>query len=278
MEKLCGIYMIKNIVNNKKYIGQSIDIHNRWKRHKKELTNGAHSNCYLQSAWDKYGENNFVFSIIKQCLKDELDYYEILYIKQFDTMNKYNGYNLETGGRKNKGVSKETVQKISIALSGENNPFYGKSHSEESLKKMRYRVYCPELDREFESITIAELELNINHGGISSYLSGKQKSAGKHPLTNEPLRWFRIDDLGNVIGDISVAYSDKRSKSVYCIELNKFFNGTRAVERELGITHNCVSACCSGKQKTVIYPQTGERLHFIYTDILSNTDITIQND
>ena len=110
------------------------------------------------------------------------------------------------------------------------------------------KVYCPELDRIFDSITIAELELNINNGGISAHLSGAQKSAGKHPKTGQPLRWFRIDDLGNVIGDINRNYSDNRVKVVYCVELDKFFNGTRAVERELGITHNCVSACCSGKQ------------------------------
>lgn len=269
MGRLCGIYMIENIVNHKKYIGQSVDIYSRWKRHKSELTNGTHNNQYLQSAWNKYGEDNFVFSIIKQCDKDELDDCEVLYIKQFDTMNKYNGYNLESGGRKNKYLSKETLQKISIALSGENNPFYGKSHSEESLNKMRNRVYCIELDREFESITMAELELNINRGGVSACLSGKQKSAGKHPITGVPLHWCRVDEFGNVFDNMPAAYSDKRSKPVYCIELDRFFDGTRAVERELGITHNCVSACCSGKQKAVIYPTTGEKLHFIYTDNLS---------
>jgi hypothetical protein len=200
-----------------------------------------------------------------------LDYYEVLYIKQFNTTNKHYGYNLETGGRKNKSLSDETIQKISASLSGSNNPFYGKTHTDEALRKMRCKVYCPELDKEFESISAAELELNISRGSISAYLSGTQKSAGKHPVTEKPLRWFRVDDFGNVIGDISSAYLDKRSRRVYCVGLDRFFDGTRAVERELGITHNCVSACCSGKQKAVIYPQTGEKLHFIYTDIISNS-------
>jgi hypothetical protein len=277
MDRLCGIYSIENVINHKKYIGQSVDIYSRWKRHTKELADGIHNNQYLQSAWNKYGKDNFTFSIIKQCIKDELDYYEVLYIEQYDTMNRDNGYNLETGGRKNKHLSEETLHKISIALSGENNPFYGKTHSEESLSKMRDMVYCPELDRIFDGITIAESELHISKGGISACLSGKQKSAGKHPVTGRPLCWLRVDDVGNVIGDISSHYSDNRVKVVYCIELDKFFNGTRAVERELGITHNCVSACCSGKQKAVIYPKTGEKIHFIYADKLSE-NLTTQND
>ena len=37
MDVVCGIYKIENIVNGKVYIGQSIDIYNRWQNHKTKL-------------------------------------------------------------------------------------------------------------------------------------------------------------------------------------------------------------------------------------------------
>jgi predicted GIY-YIG superfamily endonuclease len=38
-KKICGIYCIENLVNSKKYIGQSKDINRRWKEHKNQLNN-----------------------------------------------------------------------------------------------------------------------------------------------------------------------------------------------------------------------------------------------
>lgn len=56
-----GIYCIENIRNGKKYIGQSINVYYRWKKHKSELNNNTHDNDYLQKAWNKYGSD--IFSI-----------------------------------------------------------------------------------------------------------------------------------------------------------------------------------------------------------------------
>lgn len=50
MEKIIGIYCIENKVNHKKYIGQSIEIHQRWKRHVYDLNKGVHNNKHLQDS------------------------------------------------------------------------------------------------------------------------------------------------------------------------------------------------------------------------------------
>lgn len=112
MDKICGIYEIINKVNGKKYIGQSVNVKRRLSDHKRCLRSNIHHNKYLQSAWNKYGENNFEFNILLCCNRDELDNYETEYITKYNTCNKEFGYNLESGGNKNKALAPETVESI----------------------------------------------------------------------------------------------------------------------------------------------------------------------
>ena len=43
-----GIYCIENLISGKKYIGQSVNIQNRWNHHICELNKGIHYNDHLQ--------------------------------------------------------------------------------------------------------------------------------------------------------------------------------------------------------------------------------------
>lgn len=60
---IAGVYTIKNIRNNKVYVGRSIDIESRWEVHKKDLSNGTHSCVPLQYEYYLYGEKAFVYNI-----------------------------------------------------------------------------------------------------------------------------------------------------------------------------------------------------------------------
>lgn len=62
-----GVYQIRNIVNNKIYIGSSNDLRIRFISHKSLLKNNRHFNIYLQNAYNKYGKDNFIFEIIAVC-------------------------------------------------------------------------------------------------------------------------------------------------------------------------------------------------------------------
>ena len=86
-----GIYCIENITTNKKYIGQSIDINDRWRKHISELNHSSHHNDYLQKAWNKYGENDFKFYVLEYCSDDELDEKEIYYINLYNTIDRKYG-------------------------------------------------------------------------------------------------------------------------------------------------------------------------------------------
>lgn len=55
-------------------------------------------------------------------------------------------------------------------------------------------VYCPELDRTFDSIKEASSTIGINKTSIGYCLCGKQKHAGKHPVTGEKLSWVKLEN------------------------------------------------------------------------------------
>jgi len=134
-----GIYKIENLINNKTYIGQSRNIKQRIYTHRYELNNNKHKNQVLQRAWDKYGKDNFKFEIIEECEIDNLNVLERKWIVYYDSYKDNNGYNLDFGGNANKEMSQETKDKISLNhsdINGENNPFYGKQHSEETKQKI----------------------------------------------------------------------------------------------------------------------------------------------
>lgn len=123
------IYKITNLINGKIYIGQTTRSINESKSY-------YGSGFKIKGEIYKYGKENFSKDIIEVCYtKEELDLKEEYWISYYDSTNPEKGLNLRTGGNKSK-FSDEFKEKMSNALSGENNPFFGKNHSEESIKKM----------------------------------------------------------------------------------------------------------------------------------------------
>jgi group I intron endonuclease len=111
----CGIYGIKNIVNGKWYIGQTVNIANRKIRHFSKLKYGKHHNEHLQFSFSKYGKHNFEFFVLEECPKSSLDEKECFWIDYYKTTSRLFGYNLHGGGNLNRYVSEETKQKMSEA-------------------------------------------------------------------------------------------------------------------------------------------------------------------
>jgi group I intron endonuclease len=94
---MIGIYAIKNIKNNKYYIGQSLHVERRWIEHKSELNNNRHTNRHLQFSWNKNGSEQFEFILLEECLLEELDTKEKYWIREFNSYE--GGYNLDSGGQ-----------------------------------------------------------------------------------------------------------------------------------------------------------------------------------
>lgn len=143
--KICGIYCIENLINNKKYIGQSVNIINRKQNHFSKLKNGHHENLYLQRAYDKYGAENFIFYIVVQTIKDKelLNTLEIFYVKYFKTHISEGGYNFSFGGNaslRNMKHTKEAKEKISQSKRGKKRkPFSAEWRRKISENASKYR-------------------------------------------------------------------------------------------------------------------------------------------
>lgn len=95
MNKSCGIYKITNIINNKIYIGQSINIGRRWKDHKSQ-GNWEANDCFLYRVFKKYGLENFKFEIIENCSPSKLNEKEREWILKTGSFG--SGYNCDEGG------------------------------------------------------------------------------------------------------------------------------------------------------------------------------------
>lgn len=166
-----GIYQIQNRTNGHRYVGSTVNLRKRWLGHLGGLRRQRHRNRHLQGAFNRYGEDAFVFSVLEYVQEsDNLIGREQHYL---DTVKpEYNmepvagsplgvRRSLETRrkmgeaqrgrpcsaetrskiseslkGRNREPLSEEWRRKLSIALSGERHPNYGKHLSKETGRKI----------------------------------------------------------------------------------------------------------------------------------------------
>ena len=164
------IYLIRNNINNKVYIGQTVEKGGFDRRYRHNLRDYTH-NEHLRNSIDKYGIENFYidkeFDVAYS--QEELNKLEDMYIKTYNSTDKKFGYNKRFGGAngrmseetklKLKGrtfseysrlkISKTRLKRIKEGkiipwdkgikrtdIAGEKHPFYGKHHSEETRRKI----------------------------------------------------------------------------------------------------------------------------------------------
>ncbi len=141
---LPGIYLIYCLLNDSGYIGQtSFPIRKRKAQHFSDLRKEKHPNQYLQSVFNKYGQD-LTFIPLENCGNEQLNEREAYFYTLLDVEKKMN---LGTVGqvipmseeskrkisRAQKGIkdgplSEETKQKLSVALKGKIKPPFSKEH------------------------------------------------------------------------------------------------------------------------------------------------------
>lgn len=113
---MIGIYQITNLRSGKIYIGQSLDVLARLRQHKYELRHNLHLNRYLQSAWNKYGESNFVFSVLEEVSEEKLTEREKYWVDFYGGYESDRLYNLREPGPSGR-LSAGTRKKKSLMVS-----------------------------------------------------------------------------------------------------------------------------------------------------------------
>jgi group I intron endonuclease len=109
-ERIIYLYCITCIINQKIYIGQTVDPNSRWRAHRRDA---ADPKVPIQFAIKKYGSHNFEFEIIATCKgQNNANYLETLLVIQYNSYVSNNkGYNATHGGM-NAPKSEEWLQKM----------------------------------------------------------------------------------------------------------------------------------------------------------------------
>lgn len=123
------VYKIENKITGKIYIGSTNNFSRRKQEHFRDLRLGEHYSKEMQADYNKYGENCLEMSIIEKC-DDEIrldreQYYINLYNASVD------GYNFSDSAYASKAGF------CVMDKNGENNPFYGKRHSDSTREHLK---------------------------------------------------------------------------------------------------------------------------------------------
>lgn len=184
--KKIGVYKIVNAITADVYVGSSKNIINRWKHHIWQLNNNKHPNTHLQSAWNKYGKDNFIFSILTECedRKDIIVYHEQYYIDLYKPF--YNKCPI-AGSCKGRVMSEEHKRKISEANKG-------KKRTDEMKREMS------EIKSNMSDITKQKISKALK--GKKQSDEAKRKNSEAHAGENNPFYGkVHSDEIKKIISD-----------------------------------------------------------------------------
>lgn len=133
MKNNCGVYQITNKLTGDFYIGSSSNIQKRIWIHRSDLMKNKHTNRHLQRAWNKYGEDAFIFETILLCDVENKLYYEQVLLDNMKPV--YNIAKNAAAPMQGLTASEETRRKLSRALMG-NKRCLGLKPSEEARRHM----------------------------------------------------------------------------------------------------------------------------------------------
>ncbi len=142
-----GIYFCYCTCNEKVYVGQTKDLYIRKvKNHCPCLRHNKHTNSYLQNAWNKYGEDNFIWAVIEYCDIEDLLEKEKYWMTKLNSIcpNGFNIVSINSYGNLNKPISEETKQKMKDSWTDERKQ--EQSHKSkkmwDNMSEEEYKARC----------------------------------------------------------------------------------------------------------------------------------------
>lgn len=217
--KMGGIYIIRNIKNNKYYIGSTNCFEIRFKKHRTLLKNNKHENQYLQKSFNKHGFENFKFEIIEVCfnyIEREQEYLNIAFLSDNSKLQCYNIVNVANKppiglmkGKKHseetknkirnskKGIktgkrSEETKKKMSLSKLGNKNPRYGKNVSIKTRNKIKFA----NLGKKHSASSLEKMKLSKQGKNNPGFIS---EIIAKNVITNEEITANSIREISKIL-------------------------------------------------------------------------------
>ena len=148
---ICGIYVIKCLINGKIYIGQSQNIYYRWRKHKEALRRNKHFNWELQEDWNRFTEDDFKFSLLEECSVEELDDKEIYWIAELHAT--IDGYNIAKGGKEKGNANRKITEEQALEI----------------IKRLQLGEYTVDISKEL-NVSVGVIQ-GIKHRKSWCYLS-----------------------------------------------------------------------------------------------------------
>lgn len=275
-----GVYCLVNLINGNMYIGSSITLSSRFSNYLNNayLKQPKNANMPLIRALFKYGQHNFAVLIVEYVDPNFVNIRETHWITTLSPY--YNvlkqgysslGYKHSEATKKrlselarNRELSDETKDKISKALIGSNNHFYGKSHSLNSKlliskAKSAHPVYIYNsykgLEIIYPSVRSLSRVINSNSATINKYIETKALFRGEWYFSCIP---FHLSDVPLIQDEFSteaeallleIKNSSPIKKAVFLFDLNNEFlckyEGVVSASKELNIAATTIRNCAN---------------------------------
>lgn len=223
------IYMYTNKINGKRYVGKAQDFLKRKQGHiySSYNKNDRNYNVPFHRAIRKYGIESFETTILKENLtEDEMNYWEIYYIEEFDLYAKHKkGYNVASGG-----------------IGG--NPYAGKT--EEEIEEIRRKLSETHKGKKLSEET--KQKMSESHKGKCKGKERNDMKGNNNPAKRKDVR-KKISE--KVKGENNGNYNKGRKVAQYNIngELVKIWNNAKQASEQLNIDASSIAKCCRGKCK-----------------------------
>ena len=233
-----GVYRIVNNINGKVYIGSTGSkggFKKRWSYHLTDLRQNKHHSRHLQRAWNKYGEESFVFEIlemIEDFTKETLLIREQYYLDLYKSYDVNLGYNICKIAGSSLGVKKtpEQIKQMSELRKGKPIPWLndGKPRSKEHIENLKNACIgkiSEKLDKTYEEIYGEEKTIKLKKKLSEAHIG--LNAGEKHPKAKVVQQFDMYDNL-----------------------INEFSCSITASE-VLKIPAKSIRMCCGGFAKTV---------------------------